>query len=95
MLWLMENRPVQQLTGFLREAQPNRDQVRLVAQAPAGPALEGGELADVSPTGELGASTKLLANWKSGVEDATISGQEAEDQKIGQTSMSFGKSKLR
>ena len=41
------------LSKFLQEAQPNRDQLRLVAQALAGPALKGGELADVSPTAEL------------------------------------------
>jgi putative DNA methylase len=70
-LWLMENRPGQ-LTEFLRQARPNREQMRLVAQALAGPALRGGELADVSPTGELAALTKLLANWKSVIEDAAL-----------------------
>ena len=39
-LWLMENRPLK-LAEYLREAEPNRDQMRLVAQALAGPALEG------------------------------------------------------
>jgi putative DNA methylase len=48
-LWLMDNRPLD-LSEFLRAAQPNREQMRLVAQALAGPALKGGELADVSPT---------------------------------------------
>lgn len=82
-LWLMENRPAQ-LAEFLREAQPNREQMRLVAQALAGPALKGGELPDVSPSGELAALTKLLANWKSVVEDAALSAQEREDQRTGQ-----------
>ena len=75
-LWLMENRPVE-LPDFLRDAQPNRDQMRLVAQALAGPALKGGELADVSPTGELGALAKLTANWRSVIEDVTPSEREA------------------
>ena len=47
-LWLMENRPLK-LAEFLREAEPNREQMRLVAQALAGPALKGGEMADISP----------------------------------------------
>jgi putative DNA methylase len=68
-LWLMEYRPAG-LSEFLREAQPNLEQMRLVAQALAGPALKGGELADVSPGGELAALTKLTANWRSVVEDA-------------------------
>ena len=68
-LWLMERRPGK-LPEFLQEAQPNIEQLRLVAQALAGPALKGGELADVSPSGELAALTKLTANWRSVVEDA-------------------------
>src|SRR5262249_17850355 len=44
-LWLMENRPLK-LAEFLREACVNRDQMRLVAQALAGPALKGGEMED-------------------------------------------------
>ncbi|MBI4528435.1 MAG: DUF1156 domain-containing protein [Deltaproteobacteria bacterium] len=63
-LWLMENRPAQ-LAEFLQEAQPNREQMRLVAQALAGPALKGGELPDVSPSDEMAALAKLTANWRS------------------------------
>lgn len=68
-LWLMEHHPAK-LAEFLREAQPNREQLRLVAQALAGPALKGGELEEVSPSGELAALAKLTANWRSVVEDA-------------------------
>jgi putative DNA methylase len=68
-LWLMEKRPAG-LADFLRKAQPNLEQMRLVAQALAGPALKGGELADVSTGGELAALAKLTANWRSVVEDA-------------------------
>ena len=46
-LWLMENRPLK-LADFLRGAGVNRDQMRLVAQALAGPALKGGELGDIA-----------------------------------------------
>jgi putative DNA methylase len=82
-LWLMEHRP-RQLGEFLREAQPNREQMRLVAQALAGPALKGGELGDISPTGELAALAKLTANWRSVVEDNVFAPDERADQKRGQ-----------
>jgi putative DNA methylase len=83
LLWLMENRPAQ-LPEFLREAQPNREQMRLVAQALAGPALKGGELADVSPSAEQAALAKLTANWKSVVEDAATTTAERETKRTGQ-----------
>lgn len=70
-LWLMENRPGE-LPIFLQEAQPNREQMRLVAQVLAGPALKGGELADISPHAEMSALAKLTANWKSVIEDAVL-----------------------
>jgi hypothetical protein len=57
--------------------------------------LKGGELPDASPSRELTAFTKLLANRKSVVEDTAISAQEREDQKTGQVPMSFGKNKER
>jgi putative DNA methylase len=85
-LWLMEHRP-RQLDQFLREAQPNREQMRLVAQALAGPALKGGELDDISPTGELAALAKLMANWRSVIEDNVFSHSEQADRKRGQRSM--------
>ena len=79
----MENRPGE-LPGFLKEAQPNLEQMRLVAQALAGPALKGGELGNVSPSAELAALAKLTANWRSVVEDATVTAQEREDARTGQ-----------
>lgn len=85
-LWLMEHRP-RQLGEFLREAQPNREQMRLVAQALAGPALKGGELDDISPTGELAALAKLTANWRSVIEDNVVTARQRADRKAGQTSM--------
>jgi putative DNA methylase len=93
-LWLMENRPGE-LPGFLRQAQPNLEEMRLVAQALAGPALKGGELPDVSPSVELAALKKLLANWRNLIEDATISVQEIEDRKTDQISLSLQKDKSR
>jgi len=82
-LWLLEKHPTQ-LSEFLRESQINREQLRLVAQALAGPALKGGELADVSPSAELSALAKLTANWQSVVEDAALTVAEKEDRKTGQ-----------
>jgi putative DNA methylase len=68
-LWLMECHP-SVIPGFLNEARPNTEQMRLVAQALAGPALKGGELGEVASGGELAALTKLTANWRSVIEDA-------------------------
>src|SRR5207302_280451 len=79
-LWLMEKRPGE-LPKFLREAQVNREQLRLVAQALAGPALKGGEMDEVSPTAELSALAKLTANWQSVVEDAALTTGEKEERK--------------
>jgi putative DNA methylase len=82
-LWLMDNRPTQ-LGDFLRAAEPNREQMRLVAQALAGPALKGGELANVSPTGELSALAKLTSNWRSVVEDSGVTPKEKKKRKGGE-----------
>ena len=89
-LWLMEHRP-RELGEFLQEAQPDREQMRLVAQALAGPALKGSELPDVSPSAELSALSKLTANWRSVIEDNVFSPTELQDSKRGQRRM-FGKS---
>jgi len=85
-LWLMEKRPTE-LPAFLRDSQVNREQLRLVAQALAGPALKGGELGDVSPTAELSALAKLTANWQSVVEDAALTPGQREEKKVGQKQM--------
>ena len=84
-LWLMENRPGE-LPTFLQEAQPNREQMRLVAQALAGPALKGGELGDISPHAELSALAKLTANWKSVIEGSVVTVREKKAEEAGQTS---------
>jgi len=89
-LWLMENRP-RALAEFLRESGVNREQMRLVAQALAGPALKGGEMADVSPTSELAALSKLTANWRAVVEDAALTPLEREARRTGQKTLEFDK----
>jgi putative DNA methylase len=88
-LWLMEHKP-REIGKFLIEAGPNRDQMRLVVQALTGPALKGGELSDVSPTGELAVLAKLAANWRSVVDDAVASAREREDRRVGQRDI-FGR----
>jgi len=87
-LWLMENRPTE-LAEFLRESRVNREQMRLVAQALAGPALKGGELMDVSPSSELAALGKLTANWRSVVEDVALTPLEREARRTGQQILDF------
>jgi putative DNA methylase len=93
-LWLMENQPTR-LLEFLREGRPNREQLRLVAQALAGPALKGGELADVSPTAELSALAKLMANWRSLIEDAAMTSVQRDERKTGQKPLDFAKESRR
>jgi len=78
-MWLVEHKPLK-IPEFLEEAKPNVEQLRLVAQALAGPALKGGELADVSPNAEQSALGKLLANW-----NAVMVGKVAmADKRLGQ-----------
>jgi len=67
-LWLMENRPGL-LPDYLDQARPNVEQLRLVAQALAGPALEGTPDLGTTRTSEQSALRKLLTNWHSLVED--------------------------
>ncbi len=79
-LWLMENRP-RMLAEFLRTSGVNREQMRLVAQALAGPALKGGELVDVSPSSEAAVLSKLTANWQAVVEEAALTDLEKVEKR--------------
>jgi putative DNA methylase len=90
LLWLMENQPLD-ISQFLRDTRPSREQLRLLAQALAGPALRGGNLADISPTGELSVLAKLIANWRSVVEDADVSAADLHATRVGQSRIDFGK----
>ncbi len=89
-LWLMEHHP-SGLGEFLREARPNKEQLRLVAQALAGPALRGGELAEVASGSELAALTKLTANWRSVVDDVDLTHVELQARRAGQSQIQFDK----
>jgi putative DNA methylase len=70
-LWLMENRPAQ-LYEFLGQAVPDTERLRLVAQALAGPALEGGEDLGMARNPEQAALRKLTTNWRSLIEESTL-----------------------
>jgi putative DNA methylase len=67
-LWLVENRP-RTLNKFLDDARPDRERLRLVAQALAGTALagkkdDGPEHTVVTTAAEQTALKKLVANWR-------------------------------
>jgi putative DNA methylase len=67
-LWLVENEP-RNLNTFLDEARPDRERLRLVAQALAGTALsgrkdDGPEHTVATTPEEAGALKKLVANWR-------------------------------
>jgi putative DNA methylase len=91
-LWLLRNRSLD-LPDFLRKSGVNREQMRLVAQVLAGPALKGGELGEISPTSELSALSELTANWRSVIEDVTLMPLEREARRTGQKTLDFEKEK--
>jgi len=67
-LWLVENEP-RKLNDFLDEARPDRERLRLVAQALAGTALsgrkdDGPEHSVATTPAEAAALKKLVANWR-------------------------------
>lgn len=71
-LWLVENEP-RNLNKFLEEVRPDRERLRLIAQALAGTALEGKkenglEFAIVTTATEQSALKKLVANWRALIE---------------------------
>ncbi|MBI2924949.1 MAG: hypothetical protein HYY24_04495, partial [Verrucomicrobia bacterium] len=81
-LWLLEHRPPL-IPEFLADCGASIEQLRLVAQALAGPALKGGELAEVSPSAEQATLGRLLANWSAVMEGKTVT----EDRQKGQARM--------
>ena len=68
-LWIVENQP-RNLNKFLDEVRPDRERIRLIAQALAGAALagkntDGAEHTVVTTATEQAALKKLVANWRS------------------------------
>jgi putative DNA methylase len=87
-LWLMENSP-RKLREFLLEAGPDRERLRVLAQALAGAALSGKseedaeKLIGTTPT-EKSALGKLLANWRSLIENVVETRLERTERERGQ-----------
>lgn len=92
-LWLMENSP-RKLGEFLIEADPDRERLRLLAQALAGAALAGKSEEDAeklvgTTAAERSALGKLLANWRAVIENAVVTKGERADRKTGQQRLGF------
>lgn len=92
-LWLLEHSP-RKLSEFLIEADPDRERLRLLAQALVGAALSGKTEEDASKLigttpAERSALGKLLANWKAVIENAVVSPAERSDKKAGQKRLEF------
>ncbi|MBI3951049.1 MAG: DUF1156 domain-containing protein [Acidobacteria bacterium] len=92
-LWLMENEP-RTLPQFLNEAQPDRERLRLVAQALAGPGLKGkteeeAQTLITTTASEQAALGKLTANWRTLMADLPLfeygrkSANDAKQQESG------------
>ena len=75
-LWLMENQP-NKLSEFLDKSRPNKEELRLVAQALQGQVLRGPqeELIHGSAS-ERAALEKLLAHWRTLIEEKIYWGQK-------------------
>jgi len=77
-LWLVENQP-RNLNRFLDEARPERERLRLVAQALAGTALagkkdDGAEHTVTTTPAEQAALKKLVANWRALIDQRLAAG---------------------
>ena len=75
-LWLMENEP-RALGKFIEETRPDRERLRLIAQALAGAGLrgkteEGAKTLVTTTAAEQAALGKLLANWRTLIESSTM-----------------------
>ena len=77
-LWLVERQP-RKLNDFLDEARPDRERLRLVAEAVAGSTLSGKSEEDAgtliaTTAPEQAALKKLLQNWRSLIEQQLVRG---------------------
>jgi|GEM_PF-584740 len=76
-LWLAENDP-RALPLFLKQSRANRDLIKLVAQALAGTSLAGSGTKARTTLQESSAIGRLLANWRSIVEEADMVIEQGE-----------------
>jgi putative DNA methylase len=87
-LWLMEHSP-RKLREFLLESSADRERLRVLAQALAGAALSGKaeddaeKLVGTTPA-EKAALGKLLANWRSVIENVVETREERAERERGQ-----------
>ncbi len=88
LLYLLEERPAA-AGEYLKNANPNTEQLRLVAQALAKPVLSGASAQNGSPTAELGALARLNANWRAIVEGAAYA-REIESLATGERDLFSG-----
>ena len=88
LLWLLDNRPAD-VQEYLDQARPNQEQLRLAAQALSAPVLGRREAQDAPPTAELGALSRLNANWRSIVEGAAYR-QDIDSRVTAQPHLVFG-----
>ncbi len=88
LLYLLDERPAA-VQGFLDAARPNKEQLRLVVQALSRPVLGHRALRLQGSTAELGALSRLNANWRSIVEGSAYA-RETESRVTGQKEITFG-----
>ena len=74
LLWLLDHQPAE-FPQFLKAAQPNPEQLRLVTQALCAPVLGRSDMLDTTATAELRALAKLNANWRGVVEGEAFTPQ--------------------
>ena len=70
-LWLIDNRPAD-LPIWFKQARPNQEQLRLVAQALSGPVLTARRTVESGLSEETSALHKLTANWRGIVDDYVV-----------------------
>ncbi len=88
LLYLLDKRPVA-VRDYLDAVRPNGEQLRLVTQALSAPVLGRPDAPDASPSAELGALTRLNANWRTVVEGAAYA-HEVESLATGRQDLFSG-----
>ena len=88
LLYLVDKQP-NAVQDYLKSAQPNIEQLRLVTQALCAPVLDGSKTLDTSTTAELGALARLNANWRGIVEGAAYT-REVESLVSGHSDLFSG-----